>query len=526
MKILVTDPIAEEGLEILKSKKRCEVSIKTKLSPEELVSLIGDYEALIIRSDTKVTKEVIEAGKRLKVIGRAGEGVDNIDLEAATKRGIIVMNTPGVNTISAAEHAISLLLSLSRNIPQANTSLKGGKWERGKFQGVEVYNKLLGIIGLGKVGRHVGKRAQGLGMKIIAYDPHISEEPLRKEGIELVDLKELFSRSDYITIHTPLSKETEHLIGEKEFHLMKEGVRIINCARGGIIDEPALYKAIKSGKVAGAALDVFEKEPPLSSPLLSLKEVIATPHLGASTQEAQEKVAKEIAGQVIDALSGKIVRNAVNIPSIDGDILEKVQPYLSLVEGIGRLLGQVSPGRIQKIEASYSGEVLDYNLAPITISLLKGLLDAILHEPVNFVNALVIAKERGIEVIESKTSERGDFSNLITVLARTDQGEKLIAGTLLSKNEPRIVQIDEFRIDATPSGFMLICSNVDKPGVIGKIGTVLGKHKINIAALQYGRKDFGGQAIVVLNVDNAVPKKVLEELIKVKEITEAKLVKL
>jgi D-3-phosphoglycerate dehydrogenase len=526
MKVLISDNISPQGIEILKRVPEIEVDIKTKLSNEELKEIIKDYDGLIIRSGTKVTAEIIDAATNLKVIGRAGIGVDNVDIGEATKKGIVVMNTPGGNNITTAEHAISLLLSLTRNIPQATTSLKSGKWEKGKFIGCEICNKTLGVIGIGNIGSIVADRALGLKMNVIAYDPYISQESASKIGVELVSLDELFKRSHFITIHVPITEETRHLIDREAFNKMRDRVMIINCARGGIIDEEALYEAIVSGKVAGAALDVFEKEPPGDNPLLKLNNVICTPHLGASTDEAQINVAIAVAEQVVDYLVNGIIKNAVNVPSVSGEILKVLKPYIDLAEKLGSFQVQISKGGLEEISVEYSGEVSKYNVAPITLSLLKGLLSPILGEGVNYVNAPIIAKERGIRVIESKRSEVEDFASLITTKVRTKNEENIIAGAIFGKRDPRIVRIDDFFLEAIPEGYILVIHNIDKPGVIGNIGTTLGKNSINIAGFQLGREKIGGKAISLLHVDSSVPKKVIEEIKKLPNIISVIQVKL
>ena len=526
MKVLVSDNLAVEGIELLKESPDITVDVKPKLELQELISQIGKYDALVVRSATKVTREVIDAAKNLKVIGRAGVGVDNIDVESASKRGILVMNTPGGNTISAAEHTMSMLLALSRCIPQANISLKSRQWEKKKFLGTEIFKKTLGIIGVGRIGGEVAKRAQSFGMDIIAYDPFISKAHAREVGVKLVSFQELIKQADYITIHVPLTPETKHIINRETINQMKEGVKIINCARGGIIDEVALAEAVKSGKVGGAALDVFENEPPFDSPVLGLENIIVTPHLGASTEEAQINVARDIALQVLDFLKKGIVRNAVNMPELDPEKMKTLGPYIALCEKLGRLQAQISEGGFTHISVQYSGEILHYEIKPLTIALLKGLLEPILERQVNFVNAPLIAQERGIEVTESKVSKVEDFANLIMVQAVTEKGENVVAGTLLGKKEPRLVRIGEFDLDVIPEGYMLLCSNLDKPGVIGKIGTILGNRKINIAGMQVGRKIVGGKALTIINVDCDISKEVLKEIEGIPEIVEVKMVNL
>lgn len=526
MKILVSDPLSEEGLEILRKEEGIKVEVATKLPPEELKEKIKDAEALIVRSGTKVSRDLIKAGKKLKVIGRAGVGLDNVDVEAATENGIIVMNSPGANTISTAEHTVALLLALSRKIPHAYLSLKEGKWDRKRFMGVEVHGKVLGIIGLGRIGGEVAKRVQALGMQTIAYDPFLSPERAKRWKVELVELKALFCQSDYITVHTPLTEETKHLIGSKEFKLMKDGVRLINCARGGIIDEKALYEAMKSGKVAGAALDVYEEEPPGKSPLMELDNLVTTPHIGAATEEAQRNVAIEIAHQVVDALKGGTLRNAVNVPSIEPEVYEKIKPYLGLAERLGCLQSQLLKGRLLTVRVRYSGEIITYDLVPLTTAILKGLLEPVLKEAINYVNAPVIAKERDIRVVETKSDALEDFASLIFLEVESTQAKGSVAGTLFSRRDPRIVRLDDFHVDAVPLGYMLIASHEDKPGIIGKLGTILGNEGINIAAMTLGRKDKGGSELTVLNLDSSVPERVLKEIEEIKEILQVRLAKL
>jgi len=526
VKILVSDNLAEEGIELLKGSPDIKVDVKPKLELQELISRIGEYDALVVRSATKITREVIDAAKNLKVIGRAGVGVDNIDVEAASKRGILVMNTPGGNTISAAEHTMSMLLALSRCIPQANISLKNRQWEKKKFLGTEIFKKSLGIIGLGRIGAEVARRAQSFGMEIMAYDPYISKSHAREIGVKVVSFEELIKQADYITVHVPLTAETRHIINRDTINKMKKGVKIINCARGGIIDEAALAEAVKSGKVGGAALDVFENEPPFDSPVLGVENIIVTPHLGASTEEAQINVARDIALQVLDFLKRGVVRNAVNMPELDPEKLKTLGPYIHLCEKLGRLQAQIGEGGFTRIAVQYSGEILRHEIKPLTIALLKGLLEPILEREVNFINAPLIAEERGIEVTESKVSKVEDFANLIVVETTTEKGGNIVAGTILGRKEPRLVRIGEFDLDVIPEGYMLLCSNLDKPGVIGKIGTMLGNRNINIAGMQVGRKTVGGKALTIINVDCDISKEVLKEIEGIPEIVEVRMVNL
>jgi len=525
-KILITDSLAEAGIKILEKEKKFNVVVKTKLSPDELKKEIKDADALIIRSGTKATAEVIKAADKLKVIGRAGVGLDNVDVEAASKKGIIAMNTPSGNTISTAEHAMSLILSLSRRIPQANASLQAKKWERKKFMGVELYGKALGIIGLGRIGTEVARRASSFGMKILAYDPFLSSDKAGELNIQLADLNEVLKKSDYITIHTPLTDETKNIISTKAFKMMKKTAYIVNAARGGVIDEKALATAVKSGEIAGAALDVFEKEPPFESPALGVENIIVTPHLGASTEEAQINVAIEVAEQVRDALLYGSVRNAVNFPSLDAETARVLKPFVSLAEKLGQFEGQVAEGRLKKVSITYTGEIVNYNLKPLTISVVKGLLSPILGETVNYVNALVIADERNIKIAESESGKIKDFANLISVQVETEKGKTSIEGTLFTKVDPRIVKIGQFYVDAIPSGNMVLISNRDVPGIVGQIGTILGKNKINIAGMSFGREIPGKEAISILNVDSVISSKVLNEIKKAKDLLDAKVIKL
>jgi D-3-phosphoglycerate dehydrogenase / 2-oxoglutarate reductase len=525
-KVLISDSLSKEAVEILEKEKEFKVDVNTKLTPEELKKVIKDYDALLVRSATKITKDVIAAADKLKIIGRAGVGLDNVDVEAASKKGVIVVNTPGGNTISTAEHTFSMMLALSRNIAQADLSMKKGEWERKKFMGVELYGKTLGVIGLGRIGTEVSRRALSFDMKILAYDPYLSAEKAKDQGIELVGLDRIFKESDYITVHTPLTDETKHLVSDKAFSLMKKGIRIINCARGGIIDEDALAKAIESGKVAGAAFDVYEEEPPKNSKLVKLDKVVLTPHLGASTEEAQVNVAIDVANTVRDALLGRGVRNAVNVPCVDAEMYKVIEPYLKLAEKVGSMQAQLADGHIKKVKIRYVGDLLKYDLTPFTVSIIKGMLAPILQETVNYVNSLVIAKERGINIVESKTAQIEDFASLIVVEVETDKSKGLICGTLFTKVDPRIVKINEFYVDCVPEGNMLVVFNRDVPGIIGQIGTIFGRNNINVASVSFGRDEKGGEAISVWNVDSEVGKKVLNEIKNAKNVEEVKLVKL
>lgn len=524
MKVLITDNISPKCIEILK-KAGLEVDVKPGMKPEDLKACIGRYHGLIIRSATRVTSDIINAASTLKVVGRAGSGLDNVDKVAATKKGIVVMNTPGSNTITTAEHTIALMVAMARQIPLATISMKAGKWEKKKFMGIEIFNKTLGIIGIGNIGGQVAKRAQGLSMNVIAYDPFLSEEKARAMGVEKVRLQDLFKRSDFITIHTPLTSDTKNMINKETIGMMKNGVRIVNCARGGIINEKDLYDALVEGKVAGAALDVFEKEPPENNPLLTLDNVIATPHLGASTKEAQENVAVAVAEQVVDYLINNTIRNAVNFPSIPSDQVARLKPYISLAEKLGGFAAQILEGGATEITIEYRGEASEINTAPVTIAAIKGFLTPILEETVNFVNASFIAKERGIEVKETKSADAGDYQSMVLMRLKAKDKESNLAGTLFSKKDPRIVAIDNFKVEIVPEGQLLYIYNNDKPGVIGNIGSVLSKHNINIARMHFGREAAGGRAISVVTIDTPATPQVLEEIktlpniLSVKQIT-------
>jgi D-3-phosphoglycerate dehydrogenase len=525
MKVLVSDNISSKGLEILRNAGLT-VDVKTGLKPDELKSIIGDYHALIVRSATKATADIIDAAKNLKVIGRAGSGLDNVDKAAASKRGIVVMNTPGGNTITTAEHTIAMIFAVARKIPQASGSMTKGEWEKKKFMGTELYNKTLGIIGLGNIGGEVARRAEGLGMQVIAFDPFLSEEKANEMGIEKIEVSELIKRADFITVHTPLTNETKNLIRAETIKTMKDGVYIINCARGGIINEKDLYDALESGKVAGAALDVFEQEPPVNNPLVGHDKVVCTPHLGASTQEAQENVALAVAEQIVDYLVHGTIRNAVNFPSVPAEQAAALKPYITLADNLGSFGSQLLDSEITGITIEYMGEVACLNISPVTLSALKGLLTPILLENVNFVNASVIAKERGIKVNEAKSSDAGDYNSMITMRIKSPRRELLVSGTLFSKKDPRIVKIDDYTVEIVPEGNMLVMCNNDKPGVIGNIGTIMGNNNINIARMHFGRESAGGRAISVVNIDSSISDELLEEIRHLPNILDVKVINL
>lgn len=512
-KVLVSDSLAKEGVEIFKNSPGIEVVVKTGLKPEELKAIIGEFDGLAIRSATNVTADILKAATNLKVVGRAGIGVDNVDVVAASTKGVVVMNTPGGNTTTTAEHTIAMMMSLARWIPQATSTTKSGKWEKKKFMGSELFNKVLGVVGLGNIGNIVADRALGLKMRVIAFDPFLTPEKAQAMGIELVTLEDIWSRSDFITVHTPLNDKTRGLLNKATFDKMKKGVRVINCARGGIVDEKDLYDAIKSGKVAGAALDVFVEEPvPADHPLLTLDEVIVTPHLGASTDEAQVNVSIAIAEQMVEYLTTGGIRNAVNVPSVSPDVLPSLRPYLLLGERLGSFQSQLLSGNVKKLTVEYAGDVVGLGVSPITVALLKGFFENIV-EGVNYVSAPVIAKERGIEVTESKLTKAEDFASTISLRATTDAGEFVAVGALFGKNDVRIVRIDEFLVEVMPQGTIVIIENKDVPGVIGNIGTALAKSGINIVQMYVGRNPKGaGNALCTVLVENPLDDKQLQDL--------------
>ncbi|MEN6372650.1 MAG: phosphoglycerate dehydrogenase [Armatimonadota bacterium] len=520
-RILVADKISVEGVNIL--ERTAQVDVKTTLTKEEILASIGKYDALVVRSATQVTSDVIDAACRLRIIGRAGVGVDNIDVPAATKRGIVVVNSPEGNTIAAAELTMAHLLALSRNIPAADQSMKRGEWDRQRYVGVEVYNKLLGILGLGKIGREVAKRALAFGMRVIGYDPFLPAEAVKKLGVQLVDLEQLLRVSDYITLHLPKNKETEELISAAEISAMKDGVRIINVARGGIIDEAALAGALVDGKVAGAAIDVYSSEPiSPNNPLLGAPNIITTPHLGASTKEAQSKVAVDVAEQIVDYLNGKPVRAAVNMPAISAEVLGRIKPYLTLAERMGSILANTAEGRIESVSISYMGEVADEETGTITRAVLVGLLKPVMSETVNFVNALVTAESRGIHVAESHSPSKGEYTSFILIDAVTDKGNKQIGGTVFGREYIHIVSLDGYRVDVVPEGTMLFAPHIDRPGVIGSVGSTLGRSGINIAGMSVGRMKRGSRAIMVMGVDSPISDEVMREIVCIDGIESVK----
>ncbi len=543
-RILIADEIAQEGIDLLRTElPEARIDVQTGLKPEQLRAIIGEYTALIVRSATQVTAEVLSAARQLKIVGRAGVGVDNIDTEAATTYGIMVVNSPTGNIVAAAEHTIAMLMALARHVPAANSSTKAGKWEKNRFIGVEVRNKVLGVIGLGKVGTEVAKRAQGLEMQVIAFDPYVSPEQARKLGVTMLTLDDVLQQADFVTLHTSLTsgpQGTRGLIGAREIALMKPSARLINCARGGLIDEEALLHALNEGHLAGVALDVFSQEPIRDNEILKLllahERVIATPHLGASTEEAQVGVATDVAEQVVAVLRGGFPRAAVNAPLILPETLQVLQPYMQLVEKMGRLYTQLQPGPLSRVELACSGEIADYDLRPLKAALIKGLLESVSDAHVNMINAPALAKQRGLEIIEQKSSTPSEFANLITMRVLDSNGYTssfagkpgsgdehidVLGGTVMH-GTPRIVRVGRYWTEIVPEGYILFCRNYDQPGMIGRVGTVLGKARVNIRHMDVGpseripRPRLPGQppdtALMIISVDDPIPDWALAEI--------------
>jgi D-3-phosphoglycerate dehydrogenase len=523
-KVLVSDPISDLGISLLTEAPDVSIDKKPGLSEDELVAIIGEYDALLVRSQTRVTERIMSAGKRLKVIGRAGVGVDNIDLEAATRSGIIVINAPDGNTITTCEHTFAMMMALARHIPQAYQKTVSGVWDRKSFVGVELRNKVLGVLGMGRIGSEVAARAKAFGMTVYGYDPFLTEERAEKLGVRLATVDEILKDADFITVHTPLTPETRHMIGKEQFAKIKPGVRIINCARGGIIDEKALVEAIDAGIVAGAAFDVFEEEPPAPDhPFLNHPKIIVTPHLGASTVEAQENVAVDVSEQLLHILRGEPFKNAVNMPPVPADVRAKLEPYFALGKKLGSFAAQFSEGPVKEISITYAGDLANVDTAPLTRYVVEGVLAHHLGaDVVNVVNAMHFAKTRSLNITVSSTQATKGFTNSISVTIRTSKEERLVAGALLNGFGARITQIDKYPVDVETEGHLLLISHHDKPGIIGRVGTLLGNNDINIATMKVGRKVIGGDAIMVLGVDKAVPKEVLGQLVALPELDSAK----
>lgn len=526
MRILVCDGLEKSGVEKLRAASGVTVDERPSISGDQLAQMIGDYNALIVRSKTKVTADLIERATDLRVVGRAGTGVDNIDVAAATRRGVVVMNAAAGNTVTTAEHTMAMLLSLARQIPLAVTSTKAGHWEKNRFLGIELMGKTLGIVGLGRIGTAVAVRARAFGMNILAYDPYFTREAARELGIEMIALDDLITRSDFITVHTPLTDETRGIIDAVAIEKMKAGVRLINCARGGLIDERALIEGIRSGKVAGAALDVFEQEPtPPDNPLLAFDEVITTPHLGASTTEAQLGVATMIAEQVLDYLKHGTVRGAVNMPAVSAELLAAIGPYISLGEKIGLFQGQVFGHDLREVAIEYSGEVTEHDVKPITQSVVAGLLSPVI-ERVNMVNAAIVAEQRGIRVSESLSRRARDFASMIRVRAVTAGSESEVAGALFGRRDGRIVRINGFSLEAIPKGHMLLMFNRDQPGVLGSIATFIGENNVNIGRLYLGRKKIGESALALIQIDQPMSEETLNAFASLAGVISVKQIKL
>ena len=512
MKILICDPVDEKELSRLNDVENVSYDVRTGMAVDELKETVKDYDAMVVRSATKVTAGLLEAATNLKVIGRAGIGLDNVDIPAATKKGIAVMNTPEGNVVTTAEHAIAMMLSLSRNIPTGTTTMKDGLWEKKRLQGREIFNKVLGIVGFGKIGSIVADRARGLKMKVVVYDPHIAPEQIESSGFESVSLEGLYRRSDYISVHVPKMEITLTFLEKKPFGLMKEGVKIINCARGGIVNESDLHAAIVSGKVAGAALDVFAVEPPGENPLFDLDRVICTPHLGASTREAQTNVAVSVAEQIIAFLKTGTIVNAVNVPSVTGELLEKIGPLLELGEKMGVLQTQLIKGPVKEVTIAYEGDFQKVDLTPVSTAVMKGLMTRMVTDEVNFINARALAKEMGIKVKETSTAESKDYANLLTVHVRTTEMANSVSGTIFGKKDPRVIKINNFRLELIPQGHMALIYNIDRPGSIGEIGTTLGAHAVNIGRMQVGQEEGGDHNIIFMQTDTRIDDATLSAL--------------
>ena len=526
-RILVSDKLDKQGLEILKAAPGLEVDNNPGLPPDELKKIIGRYEGLVIRSGTKVTADLLSAADSLKIVGRAGIGVDNVDVEAASKRGVIVSNTPGGNNVTTGEHAISMMLACARDIPQANATLRAGLWKRNDFMGVELTGKTIGVIGLGNIGAIVADRAKGLRMNVIGYDPFVNADAAARLGIDLVTLDEMYARADFISVHTPLTSDTRGLIGEQSIAKMKKGVRIVNCARGGIVDEAALLAALNSGHVAGAALDVFATEPPAKDdPLVAHPKVVATPHLGASTGEAQLNVAIAVAEQIRDFFADGTIRNAINVPSLSAEAAGAIAPYVGLGEKIGSLHAQLSGCAPSEIVIAYNGDVADLDIRPVNAAVLKGLLSSVLDVPLNAVNAPFLAKDRGVKIVEIRNRDTKTFTSSIAVTFKKGDQSRVIEGAVFGGHIMRLVRFDDFFLEAVPEGNILILHNRDVPGVVGRLGNFLAQHKVNIAGLALGREKAGGQAVAFYHVDSALDAAQLKELRGLQDVTSAQMVRL
>ncbi|MFD1019429.1 phosphoglycerate dehydrogenase [Thalassobacillus hwangdonensis] len=520
-RILICDPLSEDGVKPLYEAEDVEIIDTPGMEFDVLKQKLANADAAIVRSQTTMTRELIEAAPNLKVIGRAGVGVDNIDLDAATENGVIVVNAPDGNTMSTAEHTMAMLMALARNIPQAYNLLRNGRWERKAMVGVELKDKTLGIIGLGRIGKEVARRAKGQRMDVIAYDPFLTKEKAEKIGIEYGGVEDVLKAADFLTVHTPLMKETHHLIDREALKLMKPSARVLNCARGGIIDEEALYEALKEKRIAGAALDVFENEPAVGHKLLELDEVIATPHLGASTVEAQENVAVDVSEDILHILRGGTAKHPVNVRAVSPEVMEQLEPYFELAEKLGPFLSNLTKGVLEKITIHYAGELVQRDTLPLTRCTVKGILKLHLGSRINDVNAFMAAKDKGIVVDENKSTVSRGFTNLITVEIKTNEETRTVAGTLLNGLGPRIVKLDQYSVDVQPTGHLVVIRHHDKPGAIGKVGNLFAEAGVNIATMQVGRKGEGGHAVMVLSVDRPLEDACLEKLRGMEEIRQA-----
>ncbi|PYJ61941.1 MAG: phosphoglycerate dehydrogenase [Verrucomicrobia bacterium] len=527
MKVLIADSISQRGVDELSRDEELDVAIKTGLSEQELVGVIPPFSALIVRSQTRVTPNILNAGVKLRVIGRAGVGVDNVDVEAATRRGVVVLNAPGGNTVSTAEHAFSLLLAVARKIPQADANVRSKSWDKKNFEGVELYNKTLGVIGMGRIGSELSRRAIAFGMRVMAYDPYLSATRARTLQVEVVDeLDDLLTSADFISLHTPLTAETRHILDAARLRKTKRGVRIINCARGGLIDEAALVHVLQEGHVAGAALDVFEIEPlPSDSPLRSAPNLVLTPHLGASTAEAQESVGIEIAQSIRAALLEGTIRNAVNMPNLDAKTLAVIGPHLRFGEKLGRFLSQIAPKRAESLNINYSGKVNETDTTAITRAVLKGFLQIAGGSEVNEVNAPAFAETLGLKVTESRLSAPGDYTDMLE-LSAVAEGKTVSVGGAFFGATPRIVSINSRPVEARPHGVVLVLENTDRPGMVGRIGTLLGEHGVNIATMSLSRNQAGGRALTVLNLDTTPSEELLSEIRSSGDIQSAQVIQL
>jgi D-3-phosphoglycerate dehydrogenase len=523
-KILISDPVGVEGIELLQTK--ADVDVRIGMKPAEMVKIIGDYDALVVRSETKVDRKVIEAGKRLKVVARAGIGIDNIDLEAATSAGIAVVNAPTGNTVAAAEHTIALMLAMSRNIPSAHQSLKAGEWTRSKFIGIEVRDKTLGICGLGRVGSEVAQRAQAFDMRLVGFDPFVAPDYARRIGVELMPLNELLAESDFVTLHTPLTDGTRHMIGKKEIAIIKPNARLINVARGELVDEEALLEGLNSGRLAGVALDVFSQEPPASGPLLDHPKVVVTPHLGASTAEAQRDVAIEAAEQVLAVLNGEPARNTLNAPFVAPEVHEVLDPFMPVASVVGKLLTHLADGQFLGITISYQGEIAEHDTQMLQAAVLAGLLAPVSTVQVNLINAPGLARERGLSITEQRNTVSREYTSIVSATLETTEGNITLAGTSM-RGEPHIVKVNDYWLDIVPNTpYLLFVDNQDQPGSIGAVGTIAGHHNINISFMEVGRLKLRGRAMMVIGVDDPVPPDVLAEIQSLSHIYNVRLANL